>query len=141
MNQPNRLYRNDGDGVFTRITEGAWVNDLPSACMGPAWGDYDNDGFLDLFVSNTWNLPNFLYRNCGDGTMTPIGGIITTTGGGVSHGSTWADYDNDGDLDLFVSGQVNMMFRNNGDGSFTLITTGAPVTAGYQDIDGGRRGL
>jgi enediyne biosynthesis protein E4 len=134
INEPNRLYRNDGDSVFTRITEGAWVNDLPSACMGPAWGDYDNDGLLDLFISNTWNLPNFLYRNCGNGTTTPIGGIITTTGGGVSHGCTWADYDNDGDLDLFVSGQVNMMFRNNGDGSFTLITTGAPVTAGYQDL-------
>jgi hypothetical protein len=139
--EPNRFYRNDGDGVFTRITEGAWVNDVPNLGWGIAWGDYDNDGCLDLFVCSHFyyhNIPNFMYRNCGDGTMTPIGGIITTIGADFgfdrSHGVTWADYDNDGDLDLFVAGQANLMFRNNGDGTFTVITTGAPLPTGYEMV-------
>ncbi|MBI2950009.1 MAG: VCBS repeat-containing protein [Verrucomicrobia bacterium] len=61
----NRLYHNDGDGAFSRVTSGSLVNDggQSQAC---AWGDYDNDGFLDLFVANQSNEPNFLYRNTGN---------------------------------------------------------------------------
>ena len=61
----NRLYHSDGDGAFSRVTSGSLVNDggQSQAC---AWGDYDNDGFLDLFVANQSNEPNFLYRNSGN---------------------------------------------------------------------------
>jgi len=61
----NRLYHNDGDGAFSRVLSGSLVNDggQSQAC---AWGDYDNDGFLDLFVANQSNEPNFLYRNTGN---------------------------------------------------------------------------
>jgi hypothetical protein len=61
----NRLYHNEGDGAFARVTSGSLVNDggQSQAC---AWGDYDNDGFLDLFVANQSNEPNFLYRNTGN---------------------------------------------------------------------------
>jgi hypothetical protein len=61
----NRLYHSDGDGAFSRVTSGSLVNDggQSQAC---AWGDYDNDGFVDLFVANQSNEPNFLYRNSGN---------------------------------------------------------------------------
>jgi hypothetical protein len=142
--RPDRFYRNNGDGTFTRITEGAWVNDS-SLGVGAAWIDYDNDGLLDLFVGNALG-PNFLYRNQGDGTMAEIlGSPVNISGDGVTHGLTCADYDNDGYLDLFVTGQSNTMFRNNGDGTFTLVTAGAPnsrlgwdmgVAAGDYNNDG-----
>jgi hypothetical protein len=122
--EPNRLYRNEGDGVFTRFLVTPVLGDYMS--ITAAWGDYDNDGLLDLFVSNVLRQ-NFMYRNSGDGILTLIGGAITGSGAGAGHGSTWADYDNDGDLDMFVSGEPIDMYRNNGDGTFTAITSGAPL--------------
>jgi len=129
------FYRNDGDGNFTKITQGAWVTDS-GAGVGAVWGDYDNDGFLDLFVANSQDQNNFLYRNNGDGTMTRTTTRPLTTSAGMSHGCAWADYDDDGDLDLFVAGghdQREQQFRNEGNGVFTRITTGAPVTDGGDD--------
>lgn len=129
------FYRNDGNGNFTKITQGAWVTDS-GAGVGATWGDYDNDGFLDLFVANSQDQNNFLYRNNGDGTMTKTTNRPVTTSGGMSHGCTWADYDGDGDLDLFVAGghdQNERQFRNDGNGVFARITMGAPVTAGGDD--------
>ena len=120
--EDNSLYHNLGNGNFQKITSGAIVND-EGCSVGANWGDYDNDGFLDLFVANAANEANFLYRNNGNGTFTKItsGAIVTDVG--HSHGSAWADYDNDGDLDLFVGDdtQNNAIYRNNGDGTFTSI--------------------
>ena len=129
------FYRNDEAGGFTKITQGVWVNDS-GAGVGAAWGDYDNDGFLDLFVANSADQNNFLYRNNGDGTMTRITSRPVPTSGGISHGCAWTDYDGDGYLDLFVAGghgQNEQQFRNNGDGTFTRITAGALVTSGGDD--------
>jgi hypothetical protein len=100
---------------------------------GCAWGDYDNDGFLDLFVANGGTgMPqnNFLYHNNGNGGFAKItsGRIVTDIGNFV--GCAWGDYDNDGFLDLYVCcqlGQKNALYHNNGDGTFTRITTGSPV--------------
>jgi hypothetical protein len=100
--------------------------------VGASWGDYDNDGDLDLFVGNAGaNENNSLYRNDGGGSF----GAITTgdivNDGGHTVGSCWGDYNNDGDLDLFVANaiaQVNYLYQNNGDGTFTKITSGDIVT-------------
>jgi hypothetical protein len=134
-NENNFLYHNNHDGTFTKINSGRIVTDGGSS-LGAAWGDYDNDGFLDLFVANA-NQRNFLYRNNADGTFTRImsGSIVTDVG--YSWGAAWADYDNDGFLDLFVAngppsgpGQNDFLYHNNGDGTFTKITTGSLVNDG-----------
>ena len=124
VNEPNLLYHNEGNGIFTSVTNGVIVHDV-STGQGTSWGDYDNDGFLDLFVVNP-NAPNFLYHNNGDGTFNKItnGPVVTDIGNG--HGCGWADYDNDGFLDLFVANRLgsNFLYHNNGDGTFTRVTTG-----------------
>jgi len=120
----NSLYKNTGNGNFVKMNIGAIVNDGGNS-VGASWSDYDNDGDLDLFVANSGNQNNFLYQNNGDETFTKkINGVIVNDGG-HSHGSAWGDYDNDGDLDLFVSNdqnQNNALYSNNGDGTFTPIT-------------------
>ncbi len=127
----NSLYRNDNGGQFVKITTGAIVNDGGSA-IGCSWGDYNNDSYLDLFVANFLNQNNFLYRNNGDGTFTKITSGAIVSDGGNSVGSTWSDFDNDGDVDLFVGndGQNNFLYSNNGNGQFTKITSGDIVNTG-----------
>ena len=107
---------NIGGGNFSEITSGDVVTD-GGYSYGCAWGDYDNDGDLDLFVANWNNENNFLYANNGDGTFTKVTSGDVVTDGGSSWGCTWGDYDNDGDLDLFVanySNQNNFLYANNG---------------------------
>jgi len=141
VNEPNLLYHNEG-GVFTPVTNGIIVHDV-SVGQGTSWGDYDNDGYLDLFVVNP-NSRNFLYHNNGDGTFSKIttGAIVNDIGNG--HGCGWADYDNDGYLDLFVANRLgtNFLYHNNGDGTFARVTTGVvaadvadAVAAAWADYD------
>ena len=141
----NFLYRNEGNGNFTKITAGRIVTDVEGS-TGGSWGDYDNDGYLDLYVCNSVNdAANSLYHNNGNGTFTKITGGDLVTDLGHSTGSSWIDYDNDGDLDLFVVnvfGATNKLYRNNGDGTFTKVTSGAIVTdanfsfgCGWADYD------
>ena len=128
----NFLYKNNGDGTFTKITTGSIVNDGGNS-TGASWGDYDNDGDLDLFVTNYFTENNFLYRNEGGGVFTKITTGQIVNDGGASVGSAWGDYDNDGDLDLFVSNdndQNEFLYDNNGNGTFTKITTGDIVNSG-----------
>jgi hypothetical protein len=109
------FYRNEGNGVFTKVMEGAWVTDSAPG-VGAAWGDYDNDGLVDLYIANSNNQNNYLYRNNGDGTMMKITQGPPVTSGGNSHGCAWSDYDGDGNLDLFViggNGQNEQQFLNN----------------------------
>jgi hypothetical protein len=139
-NQNNFLYHNNGNGTFTKITTGAIVTDNSNS-GGCAWGDYDNDRYLDLYVANAGPAVDFLYHNNGNGTFTKI-----TTGPVVSDvehssGGSWGDYDNDGDLDLFVTGGVigqsyDRLYKNNGDGSFTKIT-GDPIVTYFHWAGGG----
>ena len=149
----NVLYRNNGDGTFTDVTEEAGVGDRGYG-MGCVFGDYDNDGDLDLYVTNYGQ--NVLYRNNGDGTFTDLtekAGVGDTRWG---TGAVFGDYDNDGDLDLYVPNYIehdldklaeaqktsmqygqsvprklnphsfepqdNVLYRNNGDGTFTDVT-------------------
>jgi hypothetical protein len=134
----NRLYLNLAGGSFARVTSGSIATDSAHS-FGCAWGDYDNDGFLDLFVCNGGyidNETNTLYHNNGDGTFTKmtstiVGSIASDAGEFMS--CTWGDYDNDGFLDLFVTTYdggnltVNYLYHNNGDGTFTRILSGSLV--------------
>lgn len=107
----NRLYKNNRDGTFTDVTEKAGLHSVGWAC-GVCIGDYNNDGFEDIFCTNFGQ--NTLYRNNGDGTFTDVtkaaGLLSDQTRFGA--GCTFVDYDRDGHLDLFVSNYVRFSFED-----------------------------
>ncbi len=145
----NRLYRNNRDGTFTDVTENAGMKGH-SYGMGVATGDYDNDGNVDLLVTNLGG--NILYHNNGDGTFTDVTAKAGVAGAGWCTGACFVDYDRDGRLDLVVSRYVewdyslsvycgqhkpgyraychpdqfnaisHLVFHNNGDGTFTDVS-------------------
>ncbi|MCH8824950.1 MAG: CRTAC1 family protein [Planctomycetes bacterium] len=100
----NRLYRNTGDGHFVDVTESANVGNTGYG-MGCAAGDYDNDGDIDLYITNLG--ANVFYVNNGDGTFTDATIETATAGDSWSTSAAFVDYDADGDLDLFVTNYVN----------------------------------
>jgi hypothetical protein len=148
----NALYRNNGDGTFTDVTDKAGVRGTGYG-LGCVWGDYDNDGYPDLFVTQYGR--NVLYHNNGDGTFTDgtdkaaVGGMEFGTW--FHSGATFFDYDRDGKLDLYVGGYVAygpnarrycdlggvqsscapnayegspaMLYHNHGDGTFTNVSS------------------
>ncbi|MBI4324829.1 MAG: VCBS repeat-containing protein [Chloroflexi bacterium] len=118
------LYRNNGNGTFTRITSSPVVTNDFDGGAGVAWSDYDNDGHLDLIVGGFGGPPSKLFRNNGDGTFTKLVGIPPGAGGDAES-ANWGDYDNDGYLDLMITmfGPANLLYRNNGDGSFIKMTS------------------
>lgn len=119
-NQNNYLYRNEGNGSFSKITEGIVVNDHGYS-VGSAWADVDNDGDLDLFVANAFSSSetnNFLYLNNGDGSFNKDTSIVSTEKG-WGYGASFGDYNRDGYLDLavakcFNASENNALFLNNG---------------------------
>ena len=142
----NRLYRNDGD-TFTDITDEASVGDTGYG-LGCCVGDYNNDGFTDLYVTNYGR--NVLYHNNGDGTFTDVADVAGVAGDQFSSGCAFVDVDADGYLDLYVvnyvqfdpdtnpectrqgiptyctpealQGAADVFYRNNGDGTFTNVS-------------------
>ena len=116
---PNSLLRSNGDGTFTDVTEAAGLLRAAPTQTG-VWGDYDNDGDVDLFLGNESRsgstYPSELYSNNGDGTFTDVAAQAGVQVTGVVKGAAWGDVDNDGRLDLFVSrlGEPNLLFRNEG---------------------------
>jgi hypothetical protein len=131
----NGLYTNNGDETFAKVTAGAIVsNGGNSTCAD--WGDYDNDGYLDLYVTNR-DQPNFLYHNNGDETFTKITGQIIVSESKNSGSGAWGDYDGDGNLDMFVANSgpdYNSLFHNNGDGTFSKIEE-EPFISDSQNFD------
>jgi hypothetical protein len=101
----SELWRNNGDGSFTDVTDKAGVG-YPGWGMGVATGDYDNDGWEDLYV--TCYGANRLYHNNGDGTFTDVAAKAGVTDPRWSTGAAFGDYDNDGLLDLFVANYVDL---------------------------------
>jgi enediyne biosynthesis protein E4 len=153
----NRLFHQNADGTFTDVTERAGLTGMPQGyyAMGVAVGDYDNDGFEDLYVTGFGG--NILYHNNGNGTFTDVTKKAGVLGGGWSASAGFFDYDNDGRLDLFVTryldwsfktnrycgekrpgyraychpdnydGVTNILYHNNGDGTFTDVSEKAGI--------------
>jgi hypothetical protein len=153
----NRLYHQNADGTFTDVTERANLSGVPQGfySMGVAVGDYDNDGFEDIYVTGYGG--NILYHNNGDGTFTDVTKKAGVGAGGWSASAGFFDYDNDGKLDLFVTryldwnfktnrycgeqrpgyraychpdnydGVTNILYHNNGDGTFTDVSEKAGI--------------
>ena len=99
--EPNQLYHNNGDGTFTNVTEKAGVGD-PGLCLGTVWGDYDDDGYPDLYVVNDFGR-NTLFHNNRNGTFTDVTVKSGTLAYGAGMSASFADYDNDGRLDLYCT--------------------------------------
>ncbi|MCF6149124.1 MAG: VCBS repeat-containing protein [Candidatus Kuenenia sp.] len=112
--------------TFTDVTSIALVNNS-SRGMGAAWGDYDNDGLIDLYVSN-YKDENILYKNTGNDTFSDITDFANVGNTGASTDIAWGDYNNDGFLDLFLVnglgpgyGDKKVLYKNSGDGTFENI--------------------
>ena len=128
------LYHNNGDGTFTDVTESAGFSEATGRGLALAWGDYDDDGDMDIYIANDADQ-NFLYRNNGDGTFTDVS---LTAGVGFSEdgeaengmGADFGDYDNDGRLDLVVTnfqGQTNTLYHNEGNGLFSDVSYASKI--------------
>jgi enediyne biosynthesis protein E4 len=152
----NRLYRQNPDGSFTDVTKEAGLTNAGDGNygMGVAVGDYDNDGFPDLYITNYGK--NTLYHNNGDGTFTDVTAKAGVEAGGWSCSAGFFDYDNDGRLDLFVTRYMlwdtqhskicgnewqtycppaefpqttNILYRNRGDGTFEDVSQHSGIAA------------
>src|ERR1700722_11401096 len=152
----NRLYRQNKDGSFTDVTEPAGLANAGDGNygMGVAVGDYDNDGYPDLYVTSYGK--NILYHNNGDGTFTDVTAKAGVSGGGWSVSAGFFDYDNDGKLDLLVTryldwsveksktsgaerptycppgsfpGVTSGLYRNRGDGTFEDVSVASGIAA------------
>jgi hypothetical protein len=152
----NRLYRQNRDGTFTDVTEQAGLANAGDGNygMGVAVGDYDNDGYPDLYVTSYGK--NILYHNNGDGTFTDVTAKAGVAGGGWSVSAGFFDYDNDGKLDLFVTRYMewdtkhskdcggnyhtycppgefprttNILYHNRGDGTFEDVSERSGIAA------------
>ena len=117
---PNSLVRNNGDGTFTDVTFDAGLGEAHYPSQTAAWGDYDNDGDLDLYVGNesseTIVAPSQLFRNNGDGTFTDVAQAAAVRNFRYAKAAVWGDYNADGLPDLYVSnfGGRNRLYRNTG---------------------------
>jgi hypothetical protein len=125
----NRLHRNTGSGIFESVQLGSLPEGVQT--ITSSWVDYDNDGDFDLFATH-FGAPASLHRNTGAAgfeNATDQAGLVTPIG--EAFGPAWGDFDNDGDLDLFIAHYVttnlNQLFLNNGDGTFTLTDVGSPT--------------
>ena len=141
----NRLYRNTGTGSFSKVTNDPLVTEHDVHWGDAAWADYNNDGAPDVFLTTAREIlglpgpgPVALFRNDGSGHFTKM----TTNDIGplaAEHADTyvccWGDYDNDGWLDLYIANsslvggetRTDLLYHNNGDGTFTKVTRGSPV--------------
>ena len=145
---PNTLYRNRGDGTFEDVSKKSGIAALVGRGMSVGFADYDDDGWVDAFVSND-NLPNFLFHNRGNGTFEEVGllaGVaVPESGRPVSGmGVDFRDYDNDGLPDIVISalaGETFPTFRNEGKGFFRDVTYASGVAAGSLQWSGWSIGL
>lgn len=143
--QPYILYKNIGGGNFIDVSEEAGIN-YDGNGMGTDVGDINNDGWLDIYVTNLYE--NTLFLNNGDGTFTDISQASRSDDYGMGWGTNFLDYNNDGWLDIYVTNDSyfspypNVLYRNNGDNTFGIVEAAGSVSSmlgGYgsacSDID------
>jgi len=125
------LYHNEGNGVFTKIITGPVATALMKA-DGSSWGDFDNDGNVDLCVATWWNQIDFLFQNNGGGNFSFLNTNPISSVAAYSETCTWGDYNNDGLIDLYVTNSngaaKNFLYKNLGASNFQKIDTGIVVT-------------
>ena len=134
---PNSLLRNNGDGTFTDVTFESGLGEVHYPTKTGSWGDYDNDGDVDLFIANEasrgMDAPCQLFRNNGDGTFTDVAEQAGVREFGFGMGTVWGDFNNDRYPDLYVAaGWPAFLFRNNRDGTFTDVAEELDVTGPKQ---------
>lgn len=114
------LLRNNGDGTFTDVTQAAGLAHPATKSQTAVWADFDNDGWLDLFVGNEFSSSQ-LFHNNRDGTFTDVARQAGVAQSAFTKAVVAGDYDNDGYSDIYVSnlGAENFLYHNNGDGTFT----------------------
>ena len=133
----NSLLRNNGDGSFTDVTADAGMARPAFPTQAAAWADFDNDGDLDVYIGNESRLPaeaqadfpGQLFINNGDGTFSDTARSAGVTNDRYCKGVSAGDYDNDGDIDLYLSNVgPNRLFQNQGDATFIEVTSAAGVS-------------
>tara|TARA_B100000029_G_scaffold3968_1_gene4687 strand:- start:3757 stop:5958 length:2202 start_codon:yes stop_codon:yes gene_type:complete len=132
----NSLLKNNGDMTFTDVTEDANLSDFAYPTQSASWGDYDNDGDLDLFICNESHIdengniiyPSQLFRN-DDNKFFDVSSVASIQNGGYCKSSDWGDYNNDGLIDIFISnfGGENRLYKNLGNGLFKDVAKEAGV--------------
>ena len=135
------FYRNNGDGTFSEWTEQAGLEGEKFYGMSALFGDYDDDGWPDLFVAND-STPNLLFRNRRDGRFAEeaLMAGVAYSGEGVTQGcmgAAWGDYDNDGLFDLFVTNfadEYNALYKNEGGGFFADVSFAAGIGAAPAEL-------
>ncbi|WP_041932415.1 FG-GAP-like repeat-containing protein [Cytophaga hutchinsonii] len=137
----NILYINNGNRTFTKRNSGIFTSSSDrAASISSSWADTDNDGDIDFVVANNGNPTNFLYTNNGNGSFSRINNSAINSTVGYYHGVSFADYDNDGFVDLFMTDYMptrfNRLFHNNGDGTFTEILNSPIVAEASYSITG-----
>jgi enediyne biosynthesis protein E4 len=131
-NQPNIMYENNGNGTFTNVSAETGLN-LGSQGMGVDHGDINNDGHLDVYVTNLG--PNFLFLNDGTGHFIEMAELAGVDDAGMGWGCFFLDYDNDGWEDIYVindsqfSPVTNKLYRNNADNTFTEVSANTPLSS------------
>jgi hypothetical protein len=151
---PHKLYHNNGDGTFTEVAQQVGI-DSPWGAIGHSWGDYNNDGYPDLFVSNVIGRPQ-LFRNNGNGTFTEVTKEAELDVPALAFNAQFCDIDNDGWLDIVQytwaihedvidsmqtgsappHGHSTRVFRNNRDGTFTVISPELGLTECWGSMSG-----
>jgi hypothetical protein len=145
---PNTLYRNNGDGTFTDVSDATGISKSLGKGMGVVFADYDHDGFTDVFVAND-NAPNLLFHNLGGKRFEEVamqaGVAYPESGAFISGmGADFRDIDNDGRPDIWhtaIEGESFPLFRNTGDGQFTEITMASGLAHATRDMSGWSNGI
>ncbi len=128
VNGKGVLYKSNGNGTFSDVTAASKIVTTGVQVNAAAWGDYNGDGFTDLYLVNAGS--DMLFKNNGDGTFTDVSSAAGISDQAIGHAAAWGDLNGDGKLDVYVANQgQDILYLNKGDGTFNK-TTPAPPRSG-----------